>query len=136
MSLQIEIKQMNSLRRYCTNLSFVPELGKVTKTGFWRKKWFFCIVMICILKDAEWYKAYVFYKRTKKNLVIKENTFTVFNRYPCKNVTEYFHNFPFQNILHLFLFLRRKQNYMYWLRSGGSHVPSPAPLVYVQVRNK
>ena len=60
-------------------------------------------------------KRMFFYER--KNILgskgnILGDNFQVFNGYPFKNVTKYFahyilHIFPFQNILHLFLFVRK-----------------------------
>ena len=61
---------------------FYADFGRKKK-----KKYYFST-----LKDAEWFKTYVFYER-KKTLVLKENTgknVQVFNGYHCKNVTKYF----------------------------------------------
>ena len=55
---------------------------------------FFFIFSICILKDAEWSKTYVFHERenfcSKGKKSFKFQYFMKISGYPCKNVIKYF----------------------------------------------
>ena len=96
---------------------------------------------MCILKNG--HKMYVFHER-KKNLVLKEKYFqyfmkikgeirSSFKQIPLQKCNKIFlHIFPFLNILHSFLFFRKKTYILITAKGLAAYQPAP---IYRLVRN-
>ena len=119
--------------RYGQSLTEPPPLPVRRKTVFSEKNIFFYIIFRYAyqkMQNGLKVKTYVFMK--EKNFGYKgkhlsryfHKILKFFNGYPCKKVTKYVCIFfPFQNILHLFLFFSKKNTYFGY----GQGVCPPPP---------